>query len=101
ERAQADLQRELVRRRQVDERSVEVVPVPEDREERDRQDERHREGEHDSPVDVAVAAAVNPGGVFDLARDRHEELARQEDQVGLKNYTWRENMRRKMEDPKH
>ena len=80
ERRQRDRERLRLRvPRQVDERAVEIVPGVDEVEERHGGDRRLRERDDHPAQDLEVAAAVDAHRVGQLLRDRHEELAQQED----------------------
>ena len=65
--------------RQVQQRQQERVPGRHEREDRERRGARQRERDHDPAEDADLVAAVDPGGVGELARDVEEERPHQED----------------------
>ena len=84
EHADADLDGLQVGLGQVDQRTEEVVPGGDEREDRQCRDCRHRQRQHDPPPDAVFAHAVDPRRLAQLVRDRHVELAHQEHAKGGK-----------------
>src|SRR5947208_13112549 len=65
--------------RQVKQRAEEVVPCADESEEADGRQGRLRQGQDDPAVDTELGAAIDPRRIGKLVRDRHEELAEEED----------------------
>src|SRR6478672_11196148 len=70
---------DLVVVERVDQWTEEVVPCVEELEESDGRDRGLRDFHDHVPHDLELVRAVDPGGVHELAGDRQEELAQQED----------------------
>ena len=79
EEAQRQRQRVVVRVLEEDERPEEAVPGALELEDRDRREGRTGERQHHPPERREEAGAVDPGRLLEVARDRQEVLAHQED----------------------
>src|SRR5438132_5927606 len=82
---QTDLDRAEVRPRRHDERPLERVPRPEERDESSGYQSGDREWKNDAPEETQVPRAVDPRRVGELGRDRQKELTHQEDREGARD----------------
>src|SRR5947208_9855899 len=82
---QTDLNGPEVRLRGHDERPLERVPRAEEGDESGRDQRRDGERQNDAPEESKVTGAVDPGRVGELARDREEELAHEENREGARD----------------
>src|ERR1700682_4794200 len=82
EGVQRDLDRTDGLARGDDERPLEGVPGRVERDDRDRDERRDRDGQHYRPQEANVASAVDPRGVAELPRDGEELLPQEEDREG-------------------
>src|SRR5438876_3579065 len=82
QQGQRDGEREHVGLVHGDQRPQEVVPGRAEREDGECPENRLRERQHDAQEDVPRAGAVDAGGVLQLAGQREEELAEEEDAEG-------------------
>ena len=63
ERVERELQGELLRSRQHDQRPQEVVPAPHDREDREHGQRRRGERQDDAPEDPPLARVIHARGI--------------------------------------
>ncbi len=84
---------------QVDQRREEIVPRPDEREDRGGRQHRHRQRQHDLPVDPPRPAAVHHRGLVEFARDAAEELHHQEDEERVRRQELRHDQRQDGVDP--
>ena len=66
-------------RRREDRRHEQVVPHPDELEDRERRERRRRQRQDDPEEDLPVSGAVDPRRLDDLARDLGDEVVQQED----------------------
>src|SRR6478736_1237466 len=85
---QAERHRERLWFGQEDERSEELVPSVEEREQRDDRERRAREGQNHAPKDGKFAATIDARGIGEFAGNGQEELAQQEDVEGATEEAW-------------
>ena len=93
EAAQAELHRVVAHVVEIDQRAEEIVPGPDEGEDRGRRQRRQRQRQDDLPVDAPRAAAVDHRGLVELARDGAEELHQQEDEERVGGEEFRHDQR--------
>src|SRR5687768_3851321 len=99
ERVEADGQRLFLHALRVDQRAEEVVPVADERKHRDRRQGGLAGGQSDVQEDLEDVATIEPGGLFELARDGQEELAQDENEERATAKECRDDQRLERVDP--
>ena len=84
---------------EIDQRPEEVVPGPDEGEDRSRRKSRHGERQDDAPIDAPGPCPVDDRRLVELARDAAEELVEEEDEEGVDSHKLRHDEGKEGVDP--